>query len=46
MVFNFSTKALDFLASKKESITATIALEADDEILVARLLDRGNIRKS
>jgi adenylate kinase len=35
-------KALDvFLASKKESITATIALEADDEILVARLLDRG-----
>jgi adenylate kinase len=29
-----------FLASK-ESITATIALEADDEILVARLLDRG-----
>jgi adenylate kinase len=35
-------EALDvFLASKSESITATIALEADDEILVARLLDRG-----
>ncbi|MBE0391969.1 adenylate kinase [Flavobacterium sp. 7E] len=35
-------KALDvFLASKNEIITATIALEADDEILVARLLDRG-----
>jgi adenylate kinase len=34
-------KALDVLASKKKSITATIALEADDEILVARLLDRG-----
>jgi hypothetical protein len=33
-------KGLDVLASK-ESITATIALEADDEILVARLLDRG-----
>jgi adenylate kinase len=33
-------KALD-VASKKKSITATIALEADDEILVARLLDRG-----
>jgi adenylate kinase len=29
------------LASKSKSITATIALEADDEILVARLLDRG-----
>lgn len=35
-------EALDvFLASKNEIITATIALEADDEILVARLLDRG-----
>jgi adenylate kinase len=32
--------ALDVLLQKK-SITATIALEADDEILVARLLDRG-----
>jgi adenylate kinase len=35
-------KALDvFLASKNQKITATIALEADDEILVARLLERG-----
>jgi adenylate kinase len=35
-------EALDaFLASKNQSITATIALEADDEILVARLLERG-----
>lgn len=35
-------QALDaFLATKKEVITATIALEADDEILVARLLERG-----
>ncbi len=34
--------ALDtFLASKKWSITATIALEADDEVLVKRILDRG-----
>lgn len=34
--------ALDaFLESKKWSITATIALEADDEILVKRLLERG-----
>ncbi|MFC4817477.1 MULTISPECIES: adenylate kinase [unclassified Flavobacterium] len=34
--------ALDqFLASKGQSITATIALEADDEILVQRLLERG-----
>ncbi|TDD95585.1 adenylate kinase [Flavobacterium cellulosilyticum] len=34
--------ALDvFLASKNEKITATIALDADDEILVARLLERG-----
>ena len=34
--------ALDaFLKSKKQHITATIALEADDEILIARLLERG-----
>jgi adenylate kinase len=34
--------ALDaFLASKGQSITATVALEADDNILVARLLERG-----
>ena len=34
--------ALDaFLATKKEAITATIALEAEDEILVQRLLERG-----
>ena len=34
--------ALDaFLASKNQVITATIALEADDEILVQRLLERG-----
>ena len=34
--------ALDaFLATKKWEITATIALEADDEILVQRLLERG-----
>lgn len=34
--------ALDqFLASKGQEITATIALEADDEILVQRLLERG-----
>ncbi|EKT4551131.1 adenylate kinase [Flavobacterium psychrophilum] len=34
--------ALDtFLASKDQEITATIALEADDEILVQRLLERG-----
>ena len=30
-----------FLASKNQSITATVALEADDNILVARLLQRG-----
>lgn len=30
-----------FLATKGWSITATIALEADDEILVQRLLERG-----
>ncbi len=35
-------KALDaFLESKGWKITATIALEADDEILVQRLLERG-----
>ncbi len=35
-------EALDiFLESKKQEITATIALEADDEILVKRLLERG-----
>ena len=31
----------DFLATKNEKITATIALEANDEILVQRLLERG-----
>ena len=35
-------EALDvFLKSKNQKITATIALEADDEILVKRLLERG-----
>jgi adenylate kinase len=35
-------EALDqFLESKAQNITATVALEADDEILVARLLERG-----
>lgn len=35
-------EALDaFLAGKNQNITATIALEADDEVLVARLLERG-----
>ncbi len=35
-------EALDaFLVSKNQSITATIALEANDEILVQRLLERG-----
>jgi adenylate kinase len=35
-------EALDaFLASKNEEITATVALEADDNILVERLLERG-----
>lgn len=34
--------ALDeFLATKNWNVTATIALEADDEILVQRLLERG-----
>ena len=30
-----------FLETKKQSITATIAIEADDTILIARLLERG-----
>ncbi|MBY0485711.1 MAG: adenylate kinase [Flavobacteriaceae bacterium] len=35
-------EALDtFLALKGQSVTATVALEADDNILVARLLERG-----
>jgi adenylate kinase len=35
-------EALDtFLESKNQSVTATIALEANDEILVQRLLERG-----
>lgn len=35
-------EALDtFLASKNEEITATVALEADDEILINRILERG-----
>lgn len=35
-------KALDmFLTGKNQEITATVALEADDNILVARLLERG-----
>lgn len=35
-------EALDaFLESKGQSITGTVALEADDTILVARLLERG-----
>ncbi len=35
-------EALDaFLASKKWDVTATIALEADDEVLIKRLLERG-----
>ncbi|MFP9115669.1 adenylate kinase [Flavobacterium sp. RHBU_3] len=35
-------EALDaFLESKGQSVTATVALEANDEILVARLLERG-----
>jgi adenylate kinase len=35
-------EALDaFLEKKNQKITATIALEADDEILVKRLLERG-----
>jgi adenylate kinase len=38
---NTARQGLRCFCLKKESITATIALEADDEILVARLLDRG-----
>lgn len=35
-------EALDtFLASKNWEVTATIALEADDEVLIKRLLERG-----
>ena len=35
-------EALDvFLESKNQNITATVALEADDTILVSRLLERG-----
>jgi adenylate kinase len=35
-------QALDlFLNEKKQEITATVALEADDNILVSRLLERG-----
>ncbi len=35
-------EALDaFLASKNWDVTATIALEADDEVLIKRLLERG-----
>ena len=35
-------EALDaFLDSKEQSITATVALEADDSVLVKRLLERG-----
>jgi adenylate kinase len=35
-------EALDqFLQTKNQTITATVALEADDNILVARLLERG-----
>jgi adenylate kinase len=35
-------EALDkFLATKNQKITATIALDADDEILIQRLLERG-----
>jgi len=34
--------ALDvFLKTKNQKITATVALEADDEILIKRLLERG-----
>lgn len=31
----------DFLASKSQQVTATIAIDADDNILVQRLLERG-----
>jgi adenylate kinase len=37
-------EALDgFLETKNNQITATIALEADDEVLVKRILERGKI---
>ncbi len=37
-------EALDeFLASKKWKVTATVALEADDDVLVQRILERGKI---
>lgn len=37
-------EALDlFLAGKNMKIDATIALEADDEVLISRLLDRGKV---
>jgi len=37
-------EALDkFLVSKSWSVTATVALEADDEVLVQRILERGKI---
>lgn len=37
-------EALDaFLKTKGEEVTATVALEAEDEILVARLLERGKV---
>jgi adenylate kinase len=39
-------EALDkFLAGKNMKIDATIALEADDEILIQRLLERGKVSK-
>jgi adenylate kinase len=37
----FASRSAGCVLAKIWSITATIALEADDEILVARLLDRG-----
>src|SRR5690606_6483675 len=37
-------KALDsFLASRQMKINATIALEANDEVLIQRLLERGKL---
>ena len=37
-------EALDaFLAAKNRSVTATVALEADDEVLVQRILERGKV---
>lgn len=39
-------KALDaFLIQKNAAVTATVALEADDEVLVQRILERGKISK-